>query len=137
MGKNIINFIVVTIIALISLTYVHEIGHATMAKMYDCDSKSIIFDNSLVSYTIVSCKKGYEMIALGGLIFSSLFSLLFIIFGREYFLMSISLSILLSLEDLSLFLNPLLPIGLAAFLSFLSYFYLFDSSKLKKKENFL
>lgn len=137
MAKKIINFIVVTIIALISLTYIHEIGHATIAKLYNCETKSLIFDNSFVSYTIVSCKEDYKIIALGGLIFSLLFSLLFLSFGKEYFFMSISLSILLSLEDLTLFLNPLLPLIFSAALSFLSYFYLFNSSKVEKKENFL
>jgi len=135
--RELINFLVVAIIILASLTYIHELGHAFFAKFFGCNAKSVIFDDYFVAYTAVSCKSNSDLIALGGIIFSALFSLLYLALGKEYFFLSLSISLLLALDDLSFFINPIFIILVAATNSFYSYFLLFDKVKQEKRENFL
>lgn len=125
MKKKIINFLSVVILSIISLTYIHEIGHAFFAYLNKCDVKSLIFDNGLTAYTVASCSRENALIILGGLLFSSLFSILFLIFGREYFLLSLSLSFLLALEDISHFINQEYVLLFSSMLSFFAYFEFF------------
>jgi len=132
--KEIINFLVVAIIILVSLTYVHELGHAYLAKIFGCSAKSVIFDDYFVSYTAVSCKSYNDLIALGGIIFSVIFSFLYLVLGKEYFFLSLSISLLLALDDLSIFINPFIIILFAAINSFYSYFLFFDKIKQEKRE---
>jgi len=135
--KELINFLIVAIIILVSLTYVHELGHAIFAKIFGCSAKSVIFDDYFVAYTAVSCKSNNNLIALGGIIFSAFFSLLYLALGREYFFLSLSISLLLSVGDLSFLINPIFIIFLATINSFYSYFLLFAKIKEEKKETFL
>lgn len=135
--RELINFLTVAIIVLVSLTYIHELGHAFFAKFFGCNAKSVIFDDYFVAYTTVSCKSNSDLIALGGIIFSALFSLLYLALGKEYFFLSLSFSLLLALDDLSFLINPVFIILLAATNSFYSYFLLFDKIKQERKGNFL
>lgn len=124
--NKIFNFLSIVILILISLTYVHELGHALFANIEGCDSKSLIYDNGLTSYTIVACKEvNNKLILLGGLILTLLFSIIFIVFGMEYLLLSISISLLFALEDLSMFINTFYIIFLSSIFSFFSFFLLF------------
>ena len=137
MIKNIFRFISIIFISIISLTYVHELGHSLFATIYGCNAKSLIYDNAFVAYTLAECEKHNEVIALGGLILSLLFSLLFLSFGKEIFLISVSLSFVLALEDIKLFINPLYVLIFSSFLSFVSYFLLFENFSRRKLKNFL
>lgn len=131
--NRIFNFLSIVILQLISLTYVHEIGHSFFANIEGCESKSLIYDNSLISYTIVSCKKTESLlIFFGGLVFTLLFSLIFICFGIEYFLLAISISLLLALEDLSMFVNNFYIVAISSVCSFLSYFLIFEKIEREK-----
>lgn len=124
-NRNIVNFLVVVILSIISLTYIHEIGHAFFAYLNKCSAKSLIFDNGFTAYTITFCNEDSVFVVLGGLIFSLIFSLIFIVFGIEYFLFSISLSFLLALEDLGFFLNQNYILLTSSIFSFLAYFEFF------------
>lgn len=127
--KNLLNFLIVVTMILISLTYIHEIGHAIFAYMNNCNVKSLIFDNGFVSYTIIACEKNNELIIIGGLILTLLFSFLILFLGKDYFLLSLSLSFLLALEDLSIFVNQIYIITISFVLSFLAHLEFFKNKK--------
>ncbi|MEM0476626.1 MAG: M50 family metallopeptidase [Candidatus Aenigmatarchaeota archaeon] len=131
--KGLINLFSVVILSLISLTYIHEIGHAFFAKLNGCETKSLIFDNGLTSYTLVACEKNNDiLIILGGLIFTLVFSLVFLTFGKEFYILSLSISFLLALEDLSFFVSTYYIIIFSSILSFFGYLRFFENVNKKK-----
>ncbi|MEM5831560.1 MAG: M50 family metallopeptidase [Candidatus Aenigmatarchaeota archaeon] len=131
--KELINLFSVVILSLISLTYIHEIGHAFFARLNGCETKSLIFDNGLASYTLVACEKNNDiLIILGGLIFTLVFSLVFLTFGKEFYILSLSISFLLALEDLSFFVSTYYIIIFSSMLSFFGYLRFFENVNKKK-----
>ena len=132
--KEIIHLIVVNILSILSLAIVHEYGHLFFANLSNCKGKIIFFDeNNINPYTIVECRKNISdnLILFGGLIFTFLFSFLFLVFGREFFISSLSFSLILALNDISTLINPIPILIISLFLYSYSSFMYF-SMKLNK-----
>ncbi len=112
------------LLIIISLISIHEIGHSIMAHILGCKSKAILFDSSyFLPYSYIECYSNkYEtLITLAGPIFSFLFSFIFLIFGKEYFIFSISFSLISSSEDLSFFYINIYPFSFLVFIALQFY----------------
>ncbi len=96
------------VLVIISIVFIHELGHSLIANIFDCKSKAIIFDSNFNQpYSYIECKtsKYLFLITFAGFLFSVIFSFIYLVFGKEYFLFAISFSIFSSSEDLQ-FLFP-------------------------------
>ena len=127
--KNLLEFTILTLTLLLSLSTLHELGHAFFAKFENCKATSVIFEERINTYTIVKCNKEHSiLIVLGGLIFTLAFSFLLVLLGKQYLLLSLALSILLAADDLS-FINPILIYIFSAFLVSLAFLEFSKKSK--------
>ncbi|MEM2121284.1 MAG: hypothetical protein QXU20_01320 [Candidatus Woesearchaeota archaeon] len=69
----------------LSTIAVHEIGHALVAKFYNCEAESVIYSKGLTPYTEITCLNNNKppLLVLAGLFFTIFFSVALMLFGTE------------------------------------------------------